>query len=117
MHYMIGEIVEGVVTGIKPYGAFVSLDTSHNGLIHISEISERFVKDVHYYVRINQRVKVKILDIDDETNHFKLSLKAAASKPERITGKRHIVHELPDNKLGFSTLADKLNFWIKEAIK
>ena len=59
MHYMVGEIVDGVITGIKPYGAFVSLDTSHNGLIHISEISERFVRDVHLYVCVNQRVKVK----------------------------------------------------------
>lgn len=114
---MIGEIVEGVITGIKPYGAFVSLDTSHNGLIHISEISERFVKDVHLYVHINQRVKVKILDIDEETNHFKLSLKAAASKPERITRKRHIDHELPDNVIGFSSLKQMLDFWIDEAIK
>lgn len=117
MHYMVGEIVDGVITGIKPYGAFVSLDTSHNGLIHISEISERFVRDVHLYVCVNQRVKVKILDIDEETNHFKLSLKAAVSKPERITGKRHVVNELPENVLGFSTLANKLAFWIEEAIK
>ena len=41
MRYSVGDIVEGTVTGIKPYGAFVSLDSSHNGLIHISEISER----------------------------------------------------------------------------
>ena len=47
MRYSIGDVVEGVVTGIKPYGAFVSLDSSHNGLIHISEISERYVRDVH----------------------------------------------------------------------
>lgn len=117
MHYMVGEIVEGVITGIKPYGAFVSLDTSHNGLIHISEISERFVRDVHLYVSINQRVKVKILDIDEETNHFKLSLKAAASKPERINRKRRMINELPQMELGFSTLADHLDSWIEEAVK
>ena len=51
--------MEGVITGIKPYGAFVYLDSQHNGLIHISEISERFVRDVHTYVKINQRVRVK----------------------------------------------------------
>ena len=59
MRYSVGDIVEGVVTGIKPYGAFVSLDSSHNGLIHISEISERYVRDVHTFVSINQRVRVK----------------------------------------------------------
>ena len=66
MRYMVGEVVEGVITGIQPYGAFVYLDSKHNGLIHISEISERFVRDVHTYVKINERVKVKILDIDED---------------------------------------------------
>ena len=44
MHYKIGEIVEGIITGIQPYGAFVSLDDETCGLIHISEISDGFVK-------------------------------------------------------------------------
>lgn len=117
MHYMVGSVVEGVVTGIKPYGAFVNLDSSHNGLIHISEISERFVRDVHTYVKVNERVKVKILDIDEDGTHFKLSLKAIEANKARSMRKRRIVQELPVMNKGFSSLAERLDQWIEDAIR
>lgn len=117
MHYMVGEIVEGVITGIKPYGAFVYLDNKHNGLIHISEISERFVKDVHTYVKVNERVKVKILDMDEDGVHFKLSLKAIEANKARSMRKRRIIQELPPMELGFQTLAQHLDGWIEDAVK
>lgn len=116
MRYMVGEIVEGVITGIKPYGAFVYLDSQHNGLIHISEISERFVRDVHTYVKVNQRVRVKILDVDEDNTHFRLSLKAVAKKKPRSFGRCRIVHELPEMKIGFSSLEKVLPTWIDKAI-
>lgn len=117
MHYMVGSVIEGVITGIKPYGAFVYLDSAHNGLIHISEISERFVRDVHTYVKVNERVKVKILDIDEDGTHFKLSLKAVEANKARSMRKRRIVHELPEMKIGFTSLAAKLHAWIEDAIR
>lgn len=117
MHYMVGEVVEGVITGIKPYGAFVYLDNKHNGLIHISEISERFVKDVHTHVKVDERVKVKILDMDEDGIHFKLSLKAVEANKARSMRKRRIVHELPSMNLGFHTLAEHLDEWIEDAIR
>ena len=103
MRYMVGEIVEGVITGIKPYGAFVYLDSQHNGLIHISEISERFVRDVHTYVKINQRVRVKILDVEySEELEYKIvgsteanSLKGKISN-ESPVGKALIGHKVGD---------------------
>lgn len=116
MQYMIGSVVEGVVTGIKPYGAFVYLDSKHTGLIHISEISERFVRDVHTYVNVNQRVKVKILDVDEDGTHFKLSLKALQPRKARSMRKR-VSHELPEMKIGFASLQEKLDGWIKDAIQ
>ena len=117
MRYMVGEVVEGVITGIQPYGAFVYFDSKHNGLIHISEISERFVRDVHTYVKINERVKVKILDIDEDGIHFKLSLKAVEANKARSLRKCKMIQELPEMKKGFSSLAAKLDTWIKEAIE
>ena len=68
MQYRIGQIVEGTITGIQPYGAFVSLDEETSGLIHISEISEGFVKDVNHFVHVHDRVKVKIIDFDKSTH-------------------------------------------------
>lgn len=116
MRFMVNEIVEGVVTGIQPYGAFVCLDSKHNGLIHISEISERFVRDVHTYVRVGQRVRVKILDIDDDGIHFKLSLKAVEAKKARMMRNSKLTQDLPVMHKGFSSLADRLDAWIEEAL-
>ena len=115
MRYSIGDVVEGVVTGIKPYGAFVSLDSSHNGLIHISDISERYVRDVHTFVSVNERVRVKILDVDEDGIHFRLSLKAVDPAKKRYPRYRHPCVPYPDQVIGFHSLAEKLDEWIDEA--
>ena len=73
--YKVGSTVTGNVTGIEKYGAFVSLDDYYSGLIHISEISDNFVRDINKFVNIGETIKVKVLDTDDETFHVKLSIK------------------------------------------
>ncbi|HIY90452.1 MAG: CvfD/Ygs/GSP13 family RNA-binding post-transcriptional regulator [Merdibacter sp.] len=115
MRYSVGDIVEGTVTGIKPYGAFVSLDSSHNGLIHISEISERYVRDVHTFVSVNQRVRVKILDQDEDGIHFRLSLKAVNAGKKRFARRRHHTQAYPPQQIGFRSLAEVLDGWIEDA--
>lgn len=117
MLYKIGDIAEGIITGIQPYGAFVCLDDGHKGLIHISEISEGFVKDVGNYVKMNERVKIKVLDIDED-EHLKLSLKAIASNKARFRrSHHHNVQALPEMVIGFASLAEKLDGWIDIAAK
>ena len=114
MHYLVGNIVEGVITGIQPYGAFVSLDNQHTGLIHISEISSGYVKDVNKFVKLHERVKVKILDMDEEQTHFKLSLKAIKRQNVRRT-RTYQSAKLPIMNLGFQSIAEKMDDWMKEA--
>ena len=75
MEYKIDEIVSGEVTGIQSYGAFVKLPNGEQGLIHISEISTFFVKSVSNFVQLGQIIKVKIIDILEEKNLYRLSLK------------------------------------------
>ena len=72
----IGSIQEGKVTGIMNFGAFVSLPGGKSGLVHISEIANSFVKDVHDHLQIGQTVTVKILDINDQ-GKINLSIKRA----------------------------------------
>lgn len=114
MRYMVGDIVEGTVTGIQPYGAFVSLDTAHRGLIHISEISDYYVRDVHSYVNLHDRVKVKVLDVDEDHAQLKLSLKAVSCKKPRYRKKRH-EKALPPMVIGFASLRKQLDRWIADA--
>ena len=66
MHLEIGTILEGKVTGITNFGAFVSLPGGKSGLIHISEVANTFVNDVHDFLTEGQTVKVKVLSISPD---------------------------------------------------
>lgn len=110
--YKKGDIVKGVVSGIEPYGIFIKIDDDYSGLIHISEISSKYVKDVNDYVKQNEVIKVRILEIDDNTNHMNLSIKGLQYKISCSRKRKKIV----ETKLGFKTLKYKLPLWISENI-
>ena len=111
--YMKGRILKGVVTGIEPYGIFVQFDDYYSGLIHISEISDGFVKDPAKYVSVGEIINAKIIDVDDQIGHLKLSIKNIQYKEKKAT-KRRKIQETP---LGFKTLAYHLPIWIEESLK
>lgn len=73
----VGAIVEGVVTGVTNFGAFVSLPDGKTGLVHISEIADAYVKDINEYVKKNDSVKVKILSMEP-SGKIGLSIKQAS---------------------------------------
>ena len=83
-----GDIITGKVTGIEDYGIFLSFDNNKSGLIHISEISDSFVKNVNDYAKINDTLTVKILSIDED-GHYKLSIKELDNSDKK--GKHHII--------------------------
>ncbi len=76
MQLQVGMVLEGKVTGITKFGAFVALPDGKSGLVHISEIANTFVNDVHDYVQDGQTVKVKIIGIADD-GKINLSIKKA----------------------------------------
>ena len=77
----VGSIVEGEVTGITNFGAFLQLPEGKSGLIHISEVSNVYVKDVHDFLKERQKVKAKVVSIDAR-GKIGLSLKQLEEKPE-----------------------------------
>ncbi len=77
----VGSVVEGKVTGIMKFGAFVSLGEGKSGLVHISEVANTFVNDVHEHLQIGQDVKVKVLNITDD-GKLNLSIKRAEERPQ-----------------------------------
>ena len=113
MKYEKGKIVEGVVTGIESYGFFVNLDEYYTGLVHISEISHNFVKNIHDYVEIGNTIYVEILSVDEKEGHLNLSIKNIDFKRKRKKNRKKII----ETSNGFKTLAYKLPFWIKESLK
>ena len=87
MQLQVGMVVEGKVTGITKFGAFVTMPDGKSGLVHISEIANTFVNDVHDYVQEGQTVKVRVLSIADD-GKINLSIKKAeepapGARPER----------------------------------
>ena len=111
--YRKGRVVRGTVTGIENYGLFVSLDEYYSGLIHISEISHGFVKDIDNFVKIGETIYVEILDVDEESCHLKLSIKNIVYKISTNGKKKKII----ETKHGFQTLAYKLPFWITQSLE
>ena len=117
MEYKVGQIVEGKVTGLQPYGAFVAIDKNLSGLIHISEISDGFVKNIHSFVEVGQVVRVKIIDLDEKSNQAKLSLKALQKRRfhQRHSSLKDDKPSLPLMRMGFHSIEVKLDKWIEEA--
>ena len=111
--YKKGKIVKGTVTGIEKYGAFVSLDEYYSGLIHISEISHGYVKNINDYLKVGDTIYVEVLDVDDDNFQVKLSIKNISYKRKAYTPKRKI----KETSLGFKTLEYKLPIWIEENLK
>jgi uncharacterized protein len=76
-----GMVLEGVVTNVTKFGAFVDVGVHHDGLVHISELSSRYVKDPSEAVKAGQIVKVKVLNADATTKRIALSIKALQGGP------------------------------------
>jgi S1 RNA binding domain protein len=82
MEFGVGSIVEGKVSGITKFGAFVTLPEGKSGLVHISEIAYSYVNDVHDHLSEGDVVRVKIIGIDD-AGRINLSIKKAMDPPPR----------------------------------
>ena len=108
----IGDVIEVVITGIQKYGAFVLINDKYDGLIHISEISSGYVKNINDYIKIGDKIFAQVVDIDEENNKFKLSIK---NIDYRHDGK--ILNEGDNYSNGFEPLKEHLDLWINEKIK
>lgn len=75
MPLKVGEVVEGVVKTITNFGAFVDLGDGQTGLVHISEIADGYVKDVSEFLSQDQKVKVKVISVDEQSKKITLSIK------------------------------------------
>lgn len=111
LKYEKGKIVTGQVTGIEKYGIFVSLDEFYSGLIHISEISDGFVKNTGDHVDIGDTIHARIVEVDSETYHVKLSIKNLNYKINKYPRKK-----LKEVSRGFDPLEENLSGWISDKL-
>ncbi len=111
--YKIGKVIKGIVTGVEKYGIFISFDEYYTGLIHISEISHSFVKNINEIAKVGDNIYVKILDIDEDNFKLKLSIKDINYK----NIKKNRTKEIVETSMGFKTLELKLPEWIELSLK
>ena len=76
----IGMVLPGIVTNITAFGAFVDIGIKQNGLIHKSNMADKYVSDPSEYVKLNQKVKVKIVEVDKIRGQIQLSMKEMEQK-------------------------------------
>ena len=78
--YKEGDIIEGIITSIKKYGAFLSFENGYIGLLHISEISTNFVNNIYSYFDVGDKITVTIKRIDEKTKFLNVSIKDLPSE-------------------------------------
>jgi S1 RNA binding domain protein len=112
MHLEVGNIVEGVVSGITKFGAFIKLPDGVTGLVHISEVADGYVKDVSTYLKENQTVKVKVLTVE-EGGKIGLSIKKALDRSE-VQAAKPAMEWRGERPQEFS-FEDRLNRFMKDS--
>jgi uncharacterized protein len=115
----------GIVTNVAAFGAFVDIGVHQDGLVHISQLSNKFIKDASEAVKVGEKVNVVVLEVDVARKRISLSLKQTAekgqpaAKPENIKQKPKTApaksqtkspEKLPENPNNLKGLASKLTF-------
>ena len=105
--YQVGEVAYGTVTGILNYGIFLTFEQNYTGLIHISQLSEHFVKNVGDYAQLGEIIPCVILEIDEKLKQMKCSIKNTEYSQEKELNMDH----------GFAPLKKQLPIWVEEKLK
>ncbi|WP_128896585.1 S1 domain-containing RNA-binding protein [Longirhabdus pacifica] len=129
MSIEVGSKLDGKVTGITKFGAFVELPGGETGLVHISEIADSYVKDINEHLKVNDKVVVKVIQVDN--GKIGLSIRKAVDKPKmENTSPRPQRSERPprdrdrsfsrnNNRRGggdkFQTFEDKMSRFLKDS--
>jgi len=115
-NFEVNQVIEGEVKGVQSYGAFVALNEDVQGLVHISEVTHGFVQDINDHLAVGDKVKVKILKIDEANNKYSLSIRATMDKPkqENKPKKQAFTKSNSDSAAGFNTMKDELQAWLNK---
>ncbi|HHW44332.1 MAG TPA: S1 RNA-binding domain-containing protein [Desulfotomaculum sp.] len=100
----VGSVLQGVVTGITNFGAFVQLPGGETGLVHISEIAEVYVRDINDFLKPQEKVTVKVISVDQRG---KIGLSIKQARPSQDQGFRRKRNE--------SSFEEKLSRFLKES--
>lgn len=110
----VGTVVEGKVSGITNFGAFVQLPGGKTGLVHISEVAEEYVKDINTHLKQNQSVTVKVLSVDNN-GKISLSIKKAMEPKAHVRSSRPVDMEWGKNGHDSLNFEERLAKFMKDS--
>lgn len=110
----VGDIIEGKVTDIMNYGAFIQLNQEKSGLVHISEVSKDYVEDIHTILKSGDTVKVKVLSID-EKGKIALSIRKALPQTQNNRKTYSNQKDIQKEKNAPLSLDDMLSKFLKDS--
>ncbi len=114
-----GMLLNGVVTNVAAFGAFVDIGVHQDGLVHISQLADRFVKDPNEVVKVGQQVQVRVLSVDLQRQRIGLSMKAGvpakgASKPVQLPKKESVQVKSSQPTTALASALEKSGFRVKK---
>ena len=110
----IGDKLEGTITGIQPYGAFVELESGVTSLIHISEIKTGYIENIFDTLKLDQEVLVQVVDYDEFSQKASLSMRTLEEEHHHFSHRHRFSNSR--YKIGFKPLADSMETWVKEGL-
>ena len=117
MNFKVGDILIGKVNQIRPYALFLSFEGGVNGLLHISELSDGYIRDIEKFGSIGDEIKVKVLSIDSSNGFLRVSYKAIPEE-ERYSTHSSSSRSIPQfDEADFTDLEEKLPEWINATLE
>ena len=117
MGYEVGEFVLGTVNQVRPYALFMTFEDGSKGLLHISEISDEYVRDIEMYGVVGDVIKVKVIEVDPFNGFLRVSYKQVPVEERYSTHNSEIKQAPAFDKADFSSLEAKLPEWIENTLK
>lgn len=114
MEVEVGKIVEGKVTGITNFGAFILLPNGKTGLVHISEVALAYVKDINEHLKAGDEVKVKVMSID-EKGKVSLSIKKAVEDEQKANARKPAQIEFTRSTGNEMSFEDKMKMFMQDS--
>lgn len=115
----VGSLIIGKINRIVQYGAFLEFDEGYRGLLHISEMSKKYIRDITRFAHVGDEIRVKILEVDEENKFLHVSLKRVPLNEKMLKREGKIV-EIKKNQIknvDISKLQDKLDEWVDNTLE
>ena len=117
MEYKVGDLVIGTVNQVRPYALFMTFENEQRGLLHISELTDNYVRDIEKYGTVGDKIRVVILSIDPANGFLRVSYKAVPEKERFTTHKDSLHHSAQFDEADFKDLEARLPEWIENTLK